>query len=81
MRSMIFASKKDCEEKLDYVNGNVIVVMGAKDPDFPNPESEAKWIAERTNGSYYIFEKSGHYPYRDEVERFYKTIQVLWQKN
>lgn len=81
VRSMIFASKKDCEEKLDYVNGNVIVVMGAKDPDFPDPESEAKWIAERTNGSYYIFEKSGHYPYRDEVERFYKTIQVLWQKN
>lgn len=80
VRSMIFASKKECEAELDQVKGGVIVVMGAKDPDFPNPESEAKWIAEKTNGSYFLFERSGHYPYRDEVTRFYQIVKSQWQK-
>ncbi|MDF3822059.1 alpha/beta hydrolase [Leptospira sp. 96542] len=80
LRSMLFAPKKESEEAIAAIQGGVVVVMGALDPDFESPEEEAKWIAEKTKGSYFLFETSGHYPYREEPGRFLKAIEFLWQK-
>jgi hypothetical protein len=42
--------------------------MGSKDPDFKNPESEAKWVAENLKGTYTMIENAGHYPHAEMPE-------------
>jgi hypothetical protein len=36
--------------------------MGDKDPDFPDPATEARWIAERLKGEVLLVPDAGHYP-------------------
>jgi len=50
------------EARLDQVHAPTLVVMGTKDPDFPNPETEARWIADRLNGEVLMVPGAGHYP-------------------
>lgn len=80
VRSMMFAAKKECEEALPFASGNVIVVMGSKDPDFASPEEEAQWIAKTLDGSVKIYEDSGHYPFVEDPTRFSSDVKLLWQK-
>lgn len=51
------------EERLGDVRTPTLVVMGAEDPDFPDPEAEARWIAERLDGEVAIVPEAGHYPH------------------
>ena len=39
-----------------------MVIMGERDPDFPDPSEEATWIAETLNGSVAMVPEAGHYP-------------------
>jgi hypothetical protein len=39
--------------------------MGSKDPDFKNPETEAKWVAEHLNTTYSMVANAGHYPHAE----------------
>ncbi|TGL40881.1 alpha/beta fold hydrolase [Leptospira perdikensis] len=80
VRSMLLAPKKECEAALPLASGNVVVVMGSKDPDFDSPEEEARWIAKTLNGSVKMYEGVGHYPFVEEPSRFYSDVQLLWQK-
>ncbi|MCW7493672.1 alpha/beta hydrolase [Leptospira sp. 2 VSF19] len=80
VRSMMFASKKECEMVLPLASGNVIVVMGTKDPDFDSPQEEADWIANTLNGSIKLYEDAGHYPFVEDPSRFSNDVQLLWQK-
>jgi pimeloyl-ACP methyl ester carboxylesterase len=48
--------------RLGMVHAPTLVVMGTKDPDFPNPETEARWIADRLNGEVLMVPGAGHYP-------------------
>jgi len=43
-------------------------LMGSKDPDFKNPEQEAKRLAEALRGKYVIVENAGHYPHAEMPE-------------
>ncbi|TGK87796.1 alpha/beta hydrolase [Leptospira noumeaensis] len=81
VRSMMFASKKDCEDMLPLAKGNVIVIMGSKDPDFDSPKEEAQWITKTLDGSYKIYEDVGHYPFVEDPTRFFSDVKLLWQKN
>jgi pimeloyl-ACP methyl ester carboxylesterase len=36
--------------------------MGEKDPDFPDPAIEARWIADRLEGEVLMVPGAGHYP-------------------
>ena len=65
---MLRASKKASEERIPRVNTPTLVLMGSKDPDFKNPETEAKWIAENLKGTYKIIENAGHYPHAEMPE-------------
>lgn len=65
---MIRASKKASEERIPEINIPTMVVMGSKDPDFKNPETEAKWVADNLKGSYKMIEGAGHYPYAEMPE-------------
>ena len=39
-----------------------LVVMGEKDPDFPDPKEEADWISRALGGTTVMIEDAGHYP-------------------
>jgi pimeloyl-ACP methyl ester carboxylesterase len=60
--------RKPSEERLDRVQVPTLVVMGTKDPDFPDPGAEAKFIAERTHGTVAMIEGAGHYPQTEMPE-------------
>jgi pimeloyl-ACP methyl ester carboxylesterase len=65
---MMLAPKAASEERLPAVKAPALVVMGSKDPDFKNPESEAKWVAERVRGAYKMIPEAGHYPHAEMPE-------------
>jgi len=65
---MLRASKRASEERIPKVNMPTLVIMGSKDPDFKDPEAEAKWVAENLKGTYRMIEKAGHYPHAEMPE-------------
>jgi pimeloyl-ACP methyl ester carboxylesterase len=50
------------EARLDDVGAPTLVVMGAQDPDFPEPKAEADWIAEKLHAAVVMVPDAGHYP-------------------
>lgn len=56
------ASLVESECRLRHLHAPVQVVMGTKDPDFPDPQSEARQIADETGGELLMVEGAGHYP-------------------
>ena len=50
------------EARLGDVRAPALVVMGEKDPDFSDPEAEARWIGERLSGDVVMVDGAGHYP-------------------
>jgi pimeloyl-ACP methyl ester carboxylesterase len=51
------------EQRLGEVRTPTLVVMGALDPDFPDPEAEARWIAETLDGDVLMVPEASHYPH------------------
>jgi pimeloyl-ACP methyl ester carboxylesterase len=51
------------EERLGDVRTPVLVVMGDRDPDFPDPAAEARWIADTLGGDVVMVPEAGHYPH------------------
>jgi len=50
------------EAALPAVQAPVLVVMGDKDPDFPDPAVEARWIGDALDGEVVMISDAGHYP-------------------
>ena len=65
---MLHASKRASEERIPSVHQPSLVIMGSRDPDFKNPETEAKWIAENLKTKYTMIENAGHYPHAEMPE-------------
>lgn len=61
------ASHAAAEAALPGVAAPALVVMGDRDPDFPDPEAEARWVAERVGGEHRMIAGSGHYPMADRA--------------
>jgi pimeloyl-ACP methyl ester carboxylesterase len=55
-------SHAPAEAALAKVSTDVLVVMGTKDPDFPDQQAEAQWIADRLGGRVVMVPDAGHYP-------------------
>jgi pimeloyl-ACP methyl ester carboxylesterase len=56
-------SHAPARERLPRVAGKpVLVVMGAKDPDFADPRAEADWIRGRLDAGLLLVPGAGHYP-------------------
>ncbi|HEY9472610.1 MAG TPA: alpha/beta hydrolase [Mycobacteriales bacterium] len=55
-------SHAPAEAVLDQVRVPTLVVMGEKDPDFPDPTAEANLVAERLGGQAVLVPAAGHYP-------------------
>ena len=67
MDSML-APKHASEERLSRVAAAVKIIMGSRDPDFNDPEAEARWVSEKLNAGYHIVEGAGHYPHTEMPE-------------
>jgi len=50
------------EQRLSEIKVPTLVVMGEKDPDFPDPRGEAEWISQTLNAKVVMVPDSGHYP-------------------
>jgi pimeloyl-ACP methyl ester carboxylesterase len=57
------------EARLRDVSAPTLVVMGAQDPDFPNPQLEAEWIADTLHGTVVMVAEAGHYPQSQQPEQ------------
>jgi pimeloyl-ACP methyl ester carboxylesterase len=56
------------EQRLGEVRAPSLVVMGGRDPDFPDPAAEADWIAERIGSRVLLVPEAGHYPHAEYPE-------------
>ncbi|MCL4559504.1 MAG: alpha/beta hydrolase [Chloroflexi bacterium] len=82
LRSMMVASKAASASRLEKVTVPTLILMGSKDPDFKDPESEAQWVAGQVKGAYHIIAGAGHYPHVEmpeiagpKIVAFLKTLQ------
>ena len=65
VQGMTWSTRSEIEARLDEVTAPVLVVMGTKDPDFPDPAAEAQLVAARLHGSVSLIEGAGHYPHAE----------------
>jgi pimeloyl-ACP methyl ester carboxylesterase len=56
------------EARLSGVHCPVLVVMGERDPDFPDPAAEARLVADRLGGKVLLVPGAGHYPQAEYPE-------------
>ncbi|EAR24709.1 putative hydrolase [marine actinobacterium PHSC20C1] len=56
-------------ESLTSISTPTLVVMGDKDPDFPDPKAEADWISSALGGTTVMIEDAGHYPQSQQPEQ------------
>ncbi len=62
-------SREPSAERLQRVRAPTLVIMGTKDPDFPDPAAEGKYVAEKTGGKLVLVEGAGHYPQTEMPEK------------
>ena len=65
LQAMLRSSKADVEPRLAEVTAPALIMMGTKDPDFPDPAAEARLVAERLRGEVALVEGAGHYPHAE----------------
>lgn len=61
-------SHRPAEERLGQVDTPTLVVMGEKDPDFPDATAEGRFVADRLKGELLLVPNSGHYPMAEYPE-------------
>ena len=69
LKGLAAAPKTPSEERLGQVKMPVLVVMGTEDPDWPDPEAEARFIADALSGELVLVEGAGHYPQTEMPEQ------------
>ena len=62
------ASHDLVEARLADVTTPTLVLMGERDPDFPDPKAEADWIAQALHGQVVMVPDAGHYPQSQQPE-------------
>jgi len=69
-RRMAATDHRAAESRLDRVRLPVLVLMGGADPDFPDPTTEAKLVADRLHGEAVVLPGLGHYPQAERPDEF-----------
>jgi len=72
--------RKPLEERLDTVEKPVLVIMGTDDPDWSDPEGEARFIANSLSAELLLVEGAGHYPQTEMPEKVYPNILDFLEK-
>jgi pimeloyl-ACP methyl ester carboxylesterase len=66
---MIGLAKANTAAIVSHTPVPALVVMGARDPDFPDAAAEARWLAGALGGESVIVEGAGHYPHADTPDK------------
>lgn len=69
-QKMAVSGHAKAEENLEIMNVQALVIMGSRDPDFPDPEIEANQIAEKIGAKCVMMNGAGHYPQAEYPEEF-----------
>ena len=67
-------SHAPAEAQLGRVSAPSLVIMGALDPDFKDPDSEARWIADRLHSTLVMVPDAGHYPHAQQPELVNESV-------
>ena len=54
------------EAALPHVRAGALVIMGERDPDFPDPAAEATWVANALQAQRVMVADAGHYPMAEQ---------------
>ncbi|MBC7990767.1 MAG: alpha/beta hydrolase [Luteimonas sp.] len=68
LQAMIALSKADTAAIISQSRVPALVVMGTRDPDFPDASAEARWLASQLHAETLIVEGAGHYPHTEMPE-------------
>ena len=68
LRTMVGLSKADTEAIVAGSRVPALVVMGTRDPDFPDASAEARWLGRALGTEPLIVEGAGHYPHLEMPE-------------
>ena len=74
LEKMVWLSKQDTEALLKPWPIPVYVVMGAKDPDYKDPEHEMRWISDKLKAQHVLVPGTGHYPHVEEPRKVAEHI-------
>jgi pimeloyl-ACP methyl ester carboxylesterase len=69
LRTMVALSKADTEAIVSDSQVPALVVMGTRDPDFPDAAAEAVWLGRALGTKPLIVEGAGHYPHLEMPEQ------------
>lgn len=69
LRTMIGLSKADTTALILRSRVPALVVMGSRDPDFPDAEAEAQWLATQLHADSLMIDEAGHYPHTEMPEQ------------
>jgi pimeloyl-ACP methyl ester carboxylesterase len=69
LQAMIGLSKADTAAIVPQSRVRALVVMGSRDPDFPDATAEARWLASELHAESLIIDGAGHYPHTEMPER------------
>jgi pimeloyl-ACP methyl ester carboxylesterase len=69
LHAMITLSKADTAALVAQSRVPALVVMGTRDPDFPDAAAEAHWLAGVLRADSLIVEGAGHYPHAEMPDR------------
>ncbi len=70
-------SHEPAHERLGDVHVPTLVVMGTKDPDFPDPAAEARFVAGALDGEVLLVEGAGHYPHAEMPDQVVAAVLTL----
>lgn len=69
-QKMAATNHTKAEDNIEHLNVPAMIVMGSKDPDFPDPRKELDWYVARTGARSVMIEGAGHYPQAEYPEKF-----------
>ena len=69
LQAMIGLSKADTAAIVPQSRVPAFVVMGTRDPDFPDATAEARWLASELHAESLIIDGAGHYPHTEMTDR------------
>jgi pimeloyl-ACP methyl ester carboxylesterase len=74
LKALMGLSKADTAAILPVSRVPALVVMGTRDPDFPDAAAEARWLASELRAESLIIDGAGHYPHTEMPEQVVPTL-------
>lgn len=80
LKGLGFSPKTASEERITQVKTPSLVVMGTKDPDWPDPTAEAHWIVDQMSAELLLVEGAGHYPQTEMPDKVAPVVLEFLQR-